>query len=198
VNATHDVLDEADLVRRARGGDQAAFGVLFRRHHPAALRVVHGIVRDEGLARDVCQDAWIAAWEKLPQFRGDAAFGTWIHAIAVRKALDALRRRRGWLERFVPFLRSGPDDAVAPEETLAAPLPDPAASAEEAELQRRFERALDALAPQHRAVLVLREVEGRSYEEIAAVLGIPPGTVMSRLFNARRHLARTWRTQPCD
>lgn len=115
-----------------------------------------------------------------PRFRGDARFTTWLHPIAVRRALDHLRRRRRWYERFLPFDAGSGREPLAAE-TETEPVSDQAAAAQ---------RALDGLPPHQRAVLALRELEGLSYDEIAAIMKIPAGTVMSRLFHARRGLAR--------
>lgn len=122
----------------------------------------------------------MSVWDQLPKFRGEAQFTTWLHPIAVRRALDHLRRRRRWYARFLPFdTGTGPEPvAAAPEDS---PVSDRAAAAQ---------RALDGLPPHQRAVLALRELEGLSYDEIAAIMQIPAGTVMSRLYHARRGLAR--------
>lgn len=197
---TEETTDQAAVLRRAQSGDAAAFGILFREHHAATLRLIRAIVRDAHAADEVSQDAWLTVWNKLPGFRGDAAFTTWLHAIAVRKAIDHLRRRRGFLARFLPFLARDAEagaEGVA-EEAVPSGDPAPDAALESAERRARFERALAAVPPKHRAVLVLREVEGLSYEEIAATLHLRPGTVMSRLFHARRILASKWKSQPCD
>lgn len=168
--------------------------------YESVFRLVVSIVRNEHEARDVCQEVWLTAWRKLGSFRGDAQFTTWLHPIAVRRSLDHLRRRRTWVQRFLPFLAS--DEAngegatallpvvAAPRAAAADPAPDPRDVLERRERRERFARALDSLPPKHRAVLALREVQGLSYEEIARVLDVRPGTVMSRLFHARRLLAR--------
>ncbi len=197
-SANDDAPDEAGLVRRAQSGDQAAFGDLVRAHHAAIFRLVLSMVRNEADAREIAQDVWVIAWRKLDRFRGEAKFSTWLHPIAVRRAIDHLRRRRRWFDRFIPF-RSEVDETVAE----AAPEPvavesDPREGLLRDERLRRFERALAALPPKLRAVLALREVEGLSYEEIARAVDIRPGTVMSRLHHARRLLAQKLRDLPCD
>ena len=184
---------ELDFVRRAKAGDEDAFGVLVRGHYEAVFRLVQSIVRDEHASRDVCQEVWLAVWRNLARFRGDAKFSTWVHPIAVRKAIDHLRRRRRWLDRFRPLSASEfevPDsaDTVAPD--------DPRRHLEAKERRERFERALASLPPKHRAVIALREINGFSYEEIARQLGLRRGTVMSRLFNARRRLAQKLENRP--
>lgn len=173
------------LIERARGGDEAAFGSLVRANYEPVFRLVYSIVRNEHDARDVCQEVWIAAWRAIGSFRGDAKLTTWLHPIATRRAIDHLRGRKRWVARFLPFLSS--DGMEAPG---ADASPDPREAAEATERTARFERAIASLPPKHRAVLALREIEGLSYEEIAETMKLRPGTVMSRLHNARRLLAR--------
>jgi RNA polymerase sigma-70 factor (ECF subfamily) len=177
--------EQRGLIERARGGDEAAFGVLVRSNYEPVFRLVFSIVRNEHDARDVCQEVWIAAWRAIAEFRGDAKLTTWLHPIAVRRSIDFLRGRKRWIARFLPFLS---EDGMEPPG--AATTPDPRESFEATERSQRFERAIAALPAKHRAVLVLREVEGLSYEEIAKTMKLRPGTVMSRLHNARRMLAR--------
>jgi len=177
--------EQLELVLRARGGDEAAFGELVQSNYEPVFRLVYSIVRNEHDARDVCQDVWVAAWRAIGSFRGDAKLTTWLHPIAVRRSIDHLRSRKRWVARFLPFLSGdgmeppGEDDAPGPREALEA-----------SERTKRFERAIASLPPKHRAVLALREIEGLSYDEIATTMKLRPGTVMSRLHNARRLLAR--------
>lgn len=158
-----------------------------RTHYERIFRLVYAIVRHEHDARDICQEVWLTVWRELPRYRGEAKFTTWLHPIATRKALDHLRKRRRWFDRFLPFA-TGPDDHDGvPEPAAETDARDDAGKAERAEL---LKRALDALPPKQRAVLALREVEGLSYEEIAQATSLPTGTVMSRLYHARRLLAQ--------
>lgn len=195
--------NEREFVRQAQAGNEEAFGVLMRSHYEPVFRLVHAILRDEHGARDVCQEVWLAVWKNLGSFRGDAKFSTWLHPIATRRAIDDLRRRRRWFNRFLPF-RSEVEGSVADggDAIAAAPEPtdddDPRLRLEHAERNARFDRAIALLPPKHRAVLALREVQGLAYDEIAAHLGIARGTVMSRLFHARRLLAKKLGDLPCD
>ncbi len=178
---------DADLLRRAQSGDEAAFGTIMRQHYEKTFRLVFAIVRHEADARDVCQEVWLTIWRELPRFRGDAKFSTWLHPIATRRALDHLRKRRRWFDRCLPF---NPDDkaiTAAPETVTAEDASRLAAGADRA---AQLRAALDSLPPKMRAVLALREIEGLSYEEIAQATSIPTGTVMSRLYHARRLLAQ--------
>lgn len=173
------------LIQRARGGDETAFGALVRANYEPVFRLVFSIVRNEHDARDVCQEVWIAAWRAIANFRGDARLTTWLHPIAVRRSIDFLRGRRRWIARFLPFLSEDGHEPPGADTT-----PDPREAAEATERSERFERAIASLPAKHRAVLALREIEGLSYEEIARTMKLRPGTVMSRLHNARRMLAR--------
>ena len=185
---------ESELIRRAQAGDQDAFGELVRGNYERVFRTIVGIIRDEHEARDACQDVWIAVWKKLATFRGDSQFSTWLHPIAVRRALDHLRKRKKWLHRFLPFLEG--DGAIGTTEPEVSHEPDPREETERGEKKERFKRALDSLPEKHRTVLVLREVEGLSYEQIAKSIDCRVGTVMSRLFNARRLLAQKLENSP--
>lgn len=195
---------DPEIVRRAQAGDEHAFGELVRLHYAPLFRLVAAIVRDEHEARDVCQEIWLTVWKHLKSFRGDSRFSTWLHPIAVRRAVDHLRRRRRWYTRFLPF--SGDGDAIEAGSVAATEIApaaesdpgDPRRDLERAEREHRFERALASLPPKLRAVLALREVEGLSYAEIAQTINCRPGTVMSRLFHARRLLARKLGDLTCE
>ena len=194
---------ERELVQRAQAGNEDAFGTLMRCHYEPVFRLVNSMLRDDHSARDVCQEIWLTVWKNLSSFRGDAKFSTWIHPIATRRAIDHLRSRKRWFNRFIPFLSdtsnsndgesSGDRIAAAPEATAES---DPRQDLESQERKARFERAISSLPPKQRAVLSLREIQGLSYDEIAANLGIARGTVMSRLFHARRLLVQKLEDQP--
>lgn len=170
---------DAFLLTAAQQGDEVAFARLMRCHYERVFRLVYAILRHEADARDVCQDIWVLVWQALPEFRGDAKFTTWLHPIAVRRALDYQRKRRRWYERFLPISFATETQITAPSSTDVK-ISDQAAAAR---------AALDTLPARQRAVLALRELEGLSYDAIAAAMKIPVGTVMSRLHHARRHLA---------
>lgn len=176
---------ETDLLQRARQGDQGAFGALVQAYHGYVFRLVWSIVRHDHDAHDICQEVWLSVWQKLPNYAGTAKFTTWLHPIATHRALDHLRRRRRWFDRFMPFTTSPAGDPVEPPVES-----DPRAESEANDRRERLDRALADLPPLHRTVLALREVQGLSYEEIARAVRIPAGTVMSRLYHARRLLAQ--------
>ena len=161
-----------------------------REHYERIFRLVYAMVRNEHDARDICQEIWLTVWKRLPSFRGDAKFTTWLHPIATRRALDHLRKRRRWFDRFLPF--STGDEAI---ESVPEPLSidDTRQSSEATDRSAQLKAALDTLPPKLRAVLALREIEGLSYEEIAQATGIPTGTVMSRLYHARRLLTQQFK-----
>ncbi len=185
---------ERALIALAQTGNEEAFGRLMRDHYEPVFRLVASILRDEHAARDVCQEVWLTVWKNLATFRGEAKFSTWLHPIATRRAIDHLRSRKRWFNRFLPFrtdtdAEDGTSDRTAAAGEAAADG-DPRQDLEKQEGNARFERAIDALPPKHRAVLALREIQHLSYDEIAENLGIARGTVMSRLFHARRQLAQ--------
>ncbi len=180
---------ERALVLQAQSGNEDAFGRLMRLHYEPVFRLVVSVVHDEHSARDVCQEVWLTVWKNLKTFRGDAKFSTWLHPIAVRRSIDHLRSRQRWLGRFLPFLAASDEDHGRGIAEPAAPG-NPRQELEEREGVGRIERAIASLPPKHRAVLALREINGLSYDEIATAVGIRRGTVMSRLFHARRLLAQ--------
>lgn len=175
-----------DLVRRVRDGDRGAFRILVDRYQRKLAALALGMLRDPDDALDVVQDAFAKAYQNLERFKGDSSFYTWLYRITVNLCIDH-QRREGRLVR-VPI--DAPDD-----ETSAGPVvsddsaaSDPVRGAQDAELRDRLERAMAELTPEHRAVILLREVEGLSYDEISQALDCPKGTVMSRLHYARRQL----------
>lgn len=189
---------EASLVKRSQEGNESAFGELMQLHYEKVFRRVVAIVRNEHDARDLCQEIWMQVWQTLSTFRGDARFTTWLFPLATRRAIDHLRKRRRWFDRFLPFSREDEGDERRPDFEPADPSPGPQSTAEHHERQIQFEQAMASLPPALRAVLALREVEGLSYAEIAETLHCPQGTVMSRLHQARRLLLQHLKNLPCD
>lgn len=177
---------DADTLRRAQSGDQTAFGQIMRLHHDRTFRLAYAIVHNEADARDICQEVWLTVWKQLATFRGESRFTTWLHPIITRRSLDHLRKRRRWFDRFLPFGTDDDSVATAPEPVTTD---DARQQAEGNDTVSRVRAAIATLPPKQRVVLALRELEGLSYEEISAATGVPTGTVMSRLFHARRLLA---------
>lgn len=181
-----DAADDAILVRRTTRGDLSAFEQLVDRHRPVVIRVAARIVGPEE-AEDVSQDAFLRAFHRLDRFRGDAPFRSWLLRITHNAALDHLGRRRP-----EPV---DPDTLDASEPATARP---PAERLEVRERIERLERKLRGLTPQHRVVLVLRDGEGLSYEEIADMTETPIGSVKGRLHRARREFVEMLRANTYD
>lgn len=174
--------DERELVERAKGGDLDAFGALVARYQDRVYAVAYGVVRHPDDALDLAQEAFARAFQSLQSFRGEARFSSWIHRIVVNLALDHLRR--GARKEAAPF-----DDRLAVAPTSASSTDaDPSVAVERQEIRERLRLGVAALPPEQRATLLLREVEGLSYREIARAMGCSIGTVMSRLHYARRKL----------
>ena len=182
---------EAGLIARARGGDRTAFNRLMEAHLSRVWGVVWRILRHREDTEDVVQEVFLAAYRALPAFRGEARLSTWLQRIAVTRALNHLDRAAERIRRSSRAIGApigdggemgGPGGGVD-EPTSNAPSP--LQELEAAELRRRLTDCLGRLQGAWRAVLALRDGEGRSYEEIAATLGIAVGTVRSRLARAR-------------
>ncbi len=180
-------LDEKKLVQRAREGDDHAFEALVRQYQRRVFRVAFGMLRDEDDALEVAQEAFVKAYRSLDRFKGDSAFYTWLHRITSNLCIDLIRKRRGDIVEYEDrVLRDSPEEdvgQVAPRRFTA-----PAKAVLERELGDKLKEALDDLSDSHRQILVLREIDGLSYEEISRALGIKKGTVMSRLFHARKNM----------
>ena len=164
------------LVTKAQQGDRHAFGELVGMHYPGVIRVVYHLCGDTQVAQDAAQETFLRAWQHLPAYRPQGMLRSWLYRIAVNAALDMLRR----------------EAKLDPQDIAALPLadrePGPEASLAATERAALVQQAVSALPPASRAVLVLREYQGLSYQEIATVLEIPLGTVMSRLNYARSQL----------
>jgi RNA polymerase sigma-70 factor, ECF subfamily len=184
---TGRVSDEA-LVRRTLAGDLTAFEQLVERHRAVLRRVAARIVGEDE-ADDVAQDAFLRAFHRLGRFRGDAGFRAWLLRIAHNAALDALSRRRS---------RPLEDEEQAEGEAATAGPRTPAEQLEVRERRERLAAKLRLMQPTHRIVLVLRDLEGLSYEEIAEITESPLGSVKGRLHRARRELIEILRANTYD
>ncbi|MDX1674890.1 MAG: sigma-70 family RNA polymerase sigma factor [Longimicrobiales bacterium] len=177
-----DGIAEHDLVRQAQQGDEAAMHALYRRYAPRVYAVVRRIAGSDALAEDWSQEAWIRAFRALPRFRGDSAFSTWLHRVAVNSALQGKRSRK----------RHDSRETALPT-TLPGRRPrDPT------ELRLTLERAMERLPDRMRQVLVLHDVEGFTHEEIGELLGVAPGTSKSQLFKARAKMRTMLRANESD
>jgi RNA polymerase sigma-70 factor (ECF subfamily) len=168
---------DVDWVRRAQAGDRTAFSQVVRQHQAGVFRHLYRMLGNRDDALELAQEVFVRAWQALPQWQPDAQFRTWLLRIASNAAVDELRRRRR--VEFVPF-----DDSMDVPDRGAGPERQVAASQE----LRQLERSLAALSAEHRQILLLREVEHLSYEEIGRMLELNEGTVKSRLARARAAL----------
>lgn len=167
---------ESSLISRAQRGDRGAYGELVRLYHAGVINVVYRLCGDARLAEDAAQEAFIRGWLHLPSYNPRSSLRNWLYQIAVNAALDTLRKETKVSPNALEDL------------PLAASDPGPEAAVIQAEQRTQVQRAILALPPSSRVVLVLREYEGLSYQEIASALEIPIGTVMSRLNFARSRL----------
>ncbi len=184
--AARVVADEAAFVAELQAGSEEAFGYLLGVYQNPVYSVIVHIVEDPADASDVLQEVFLKVFRKISQFQGESSLKTWIYRIAVHEASN---HRRGWLRR----LRREPlsiDDEQAKPPVARSRGETPFETLEKGERQKLVRRALGTLAPPYRSVVVLREIEGMSYEEIAQVLGVAEGTVKSRLQRGRELLRR--------
>ncbi len=180
--------DDLALVQRAKDGDTDAFRSLVVRYQRKVYAVALGIVKDADMAWDVSQDVFVRVHRGLDGFKGQSTFFTWLFRIATHVAIDSVRKERiGQRDQVDEVHETDLEDAG--EGILATSLGnDPGDTLLRRELAAKMEAALATLPEKHRTILVLREVEGLSYEELAERLGIHKGTVMSRLFHARKKM----------
>ena len=177
--------DDHSLVQACREGQIEAFGTLVRRHQDRLYPTIVRLLGSPEDAQDVLQDSFIRAFEKLDQFHGESSFYTWIYRIAVNLALSDYRKRRHRRpDRSIHHDKS----RLAADPADESPETDPSWSLERVERESIVQAALNQLGPDHRAVVVLKDFDGRRYEEISALLSIPVGTVRSRLHRARSEL----------
>jgi RNA polymerase sigma-70 factor (ECF subfamily) len=179
-----------DLVQRVQAGDAAAFRALFDKYHRRAFAVAMGVVKNEDDALDAVQEAFVKVHKNIHKFQGSSSFYTWLYRIVMNVSIDHVRRtsRRKNLDFDERALHEesevAGDGALVPSVTNA----NPGKAALRRELGSAIQAALQELPEHHRAVIILREIEGMSYEEMAETLDVPKGTVMSRLFHARKKM----------
>jgi RNA polymerase sigma-70 factor (ECF subfamily) len=178
-------LDDHSLVEACRAGQTEAFGTLVERYQDRLYQTIRRLTGSAEDAKDVLQDTFLRAFQKLDQFQGESSFYTWIYRIAVNLALSGHRRQRARIllgrksTARLPRTQDPIDDSADA---------DPTYSSERAERERFVQAALSQLGAEHRAIVVLKDFDGRRYEEISAILRIPVGTVRSRLHRARCEL----------
>jgi RNA polymerase sigma-70 factor (ECF subfamily) len=178
--------DDEALVNAARHGELEAFEELVFRHRDPIYARAFSMTRNEDDAVDLSQEAWIKGWQRLGQFQGESSFTTWMTRIVINLCLDHLRRQKRHRTDSIEELD---DEGGGVERQMPVVTVNPTAGLERAELRKKIDEALDQLSAEHRTVLVLHEFEDLEYKEIAKTVGCSMGTVMSRLFYARRKMA---------
>jgi RNA polymerase sigma-70 factor (ECF subfamily) len=175
--------DDHRLIAECLNGDTAAFGALVRRYQDRLYNTAYRLVGNAEDAQDVVQEAFLSAYQSLGNFKGDSLFFTWLYRIAVNTAISLKRKQRAVLR-----IDGGRDGGPAVEPLDPSDVSRPGHALEQAEQGQRVQQALSRLSPEHRAVLVLKDMEGQKYESIADALRVPIGTVRSRLHRARLEL----------
>ena len=174
------------LVGSAQKGDMAAFEELVARHRDKIFARAFSIMRNEEEAIDLSQEAWVKGWQRLNQFHGDSSFVTWMTRIVINLSLDQLRKQKRHRTESIEQME---EDAGGVERQMPVVVVNPTARLEQSELRQTIDNAMAQLSAEHRTVLVLHEFEEMEYKQIAKTMGCSIGTVMSRLFYARRRLA---------
>lgn len=180
-----EMADEA-LVRAAQRGGMEAFEELIGRHRDKIYARAFSMVRNEEAAVDLSQEAWVKGWQRLKQFQGESSFVTWMTRIVINLCLDYLRKQKRTRAESIEHLDQ---QLGGVERQMPIINPNPTERLERAELRERIDRAMAQLSHEHRTVLILHEFQEMEYKQIAKEMGCSIGTVMSRLFYARRRLA---------
>ena len=167
-------MDEREVIARVRAGDAVAERQLYDAHVDRVYRLAYRLAGDDDLAQDFTQETFIRAFERIEGFRGEAAFGTWLYAIATSVILNGLRKVKRFRQREADL-----DDAVAVGASTSGADPD---------LKQKLANAVDDLPLKYRTVFVMHDVEGYTHEEIGAALGVPSGTSKAQLSRARARL----------
>lgn len=182
LKAASDVI----LVQAAQKGDMPAFEELVSRHRDKIYARAFSMVRNEDDATDLSQEAWVKAWQRLKQFQGDASFATWMTRIVINLCLDQLRKQK---RQRAESIEQMDDESGGVERQMPVVTVNPTERLERSELRARIDKAMAQLSYEHRTVLILHKFEELEYKQIAKVMECSIGTVMSRLFYARRRLA---------
>jgi RNA polymerase sigma-70 factor (ECF subfamily) len=177
---------DEQLVGWAQQGDMEAFEQLVFRHRDKIYARALLMMRNEEEAVDLSQEAWVKAWQRLAQFQGESSFATWMTRIVINLCLDQLRRQKRLRAESIEEMQ---EESGGVERQMPVVVNNPTEGLEKDELRKRIDEALGKLSDAHRTVVMLHEFEGLEYKEIAKRVGISIGTVMSRLFYARRRLA---------
>ncbi len=178
--------EDKALVLLAQKGDMLAFEELVARHRDKIYARAYSMMRNEEEAIDLSQEAWVKAWQRLAQFQGDSSFATWLTRIVINLCLDQIRRQK---RQRAESIEAMDEESGGVERQMEPIITNPTERLERGELRKRIDEAMAKLSNEHRTVLVLHEFEELEYKEIAKVMGCSIGTIMSRLFYARRRLA---------
>jgi len=179
-------VSDVDLVHAAQKGDLGAFEQLVARHRDKIYARAFSMMRNEDEALDLSQDAWVKGWQRLTQFQGESSFLTWMTRIVINLCLDQLRKLKRQRLESIEALE---EDSGGVERQMPTVEVNPTEGLERGELRNRIDAALGKLSNEHRTALVLHEFEELEYKEIAKRMNCSIGTVMSRLFYARRRMA---------
>jgi RNA polymerase sigma-70 factor (ECF subfamily) len=178
---------DVDLVKRCQAGDASAYNDLITRYRNKAFTMIYGMVQNEQDAWDLAQEGFLKAWRSIHRFKGESSFYTWLYRIMTNVTIDSLRRKG--IHGETEF-----DDRIAPanvepgSRTTPSSVPLPHSKLEQREIRQRIDDAIAKLSPGHRSVIVMKEIEDLQYSEIAEILNCSIGTVMSRLFYARKKM----------
>src|SRR6478735_6836251 len=182
----HSSADDQALVKAAQQGDMGAFEELVARHRDKIYARAFSMMRNEEEAVDLSQEAWVKGWQRLKQFQGESSFGTWMTRIIINLCLDQLRKQK---RQRTESIEAMDEESGGVERQMPVITINPTAGLERTELRERIDKAMAQLSYEHRTVLVLHEFEEMEYKQIAEAMECSIGTVMSRLFYARRKLA---------
>ena len=177
---------DEELVKSAQKGDMAAFEELVARHRDKIYARAFSMLRNEEEATDLSQEAWVKGWQRLVQFQGDSSFATWMTRIVINLCLHQLPKNKRVKSESIDEMN---EETGGVERQMPVITPNPTEGLERGELRARIDKALGQLSYEHRTVLVLHEFEEMEYKLIAKKMGCSIGTVMSRLFYARRKMA---------
>lgn len=178
--------DDQTLVRAAQKGDMVAYEELVARHRDKIYARAYSMMRNEDDAIDLSQEAWVKGWQRLVQFQGESSFATWMTRIVINLCLDQLRRQK---RHRAESIEEMDEESGGVERQMPVVTVNPTERLERGELRKRIDKALSQLSETHRTALILCEFEEMEYKEIAKAMNCSIGTVMSRLFYARRKMA---------
>jgi RNA polymerase sigma-70 factor, ECF subfamily len=180
--------NDREVVEHCQQGELRAYEILVNRYRDKVYGLAFSMLRNEQDAADVCQEAFVRAWQGIRKFKKNSSFYTWVYRITTNLCIDFVRKRER--QPTTAFEEAVDPDADADVPEPPSKSPSPTVEAERAELRRQIDAAMLELTTEHRAVIQLREYEGMEYAEIAKIVGCSIGTVMSRLHYARKHLQR--------